>query len=156
MLREVDVLRLVALQVTRLAGGMFLLLYAEGLLPNPFACCAGLGDILAAVTAMPAAWAAYRRVSGWAAWVLAWNVIGTADFLLAILFGVSSQPGLPFRLYFQPPVAAVLTETPWRFIPAFYVPLFLIVHVALFVRLLPELRRSPATREASLAEPTSR
>lgn len=118
-MREVDVLPLVALHVTRWTGGMFLLLHAEGRLPNPFAFCAGLGDILAAVTAMPAAWAAYRRVPSWAAWVLAWNVVGTADFLLAILFGVSSQPGLPFRLFFEPPVAAVLTETPWRFIPAF-------------------------------------
>jgi hypothetical protein len=151
LLREVDVTPLVTLHVTRWAGGMFLLLHAEGRLSNPFAFYAGWGDILAAMTAMPAAWAAYRRVPGWPAWVLAWNVVGTADFLLAIFFGVTSQPGLPFQLFFEPPGAAVLTETPWRFIPAFYVPLFLVVHAAIFAKLIPELRRSPAKRDANLA-----
>jgi hypothetical protein len=141
-LAGVDVTPLVALHVTRWAGGMFLLLHAQGRLSDPFAFYAGWGDILAAVTAVPAAVAAYRRSPGWPVWVLAWNVIGFGDFLLAIFFGVTSQPDLPFRLFFEPPGAAVLTEVPWRFIPAFYVPLFLIIHVALFVRLVPMLRPS--------------
>ncbi len=128
---------LVGLHVTRLAGGLFILLAAEGRLSNPFAAIAGWGDILAATTAIPAAIMAWRARVGWEKWVLAWNVIGFLDFMSAITLGITSQPGSLLRLFFDEPGTAILGQLPWRFIPSFFVPLYIMIHVALFVRLVP-------------------
>jgi hypothetical protein len=126
---------LIALHVSRLAGGFFLLLNNDGRLANPFAGVAGWGDIAAAVLAVPVAIIAYRQRAGWTGWVLAWNVLGLIDFVVAVALGVTSQPGTPIRVFMEPPGAAILGQLPWRFIPAFYVPLLTIVHIGIFIRL---------------------
>jgi hypothetical protein len=139
---------LIALHISRLAGGFFILLHADGRLANPFAAAAGWGDLLAATLAIPAAIIAYRAKPGWEKWVLAWNVIGFTDFLSAVFFGATSQPGSPIQLFFEPPGAALLGQLPWRFIPGYFVPLYLIIHVAIFVRLWPArlpVKVAPAT-----------
>jgi hypothetical protein len=128
---------LIALHVTRLLGGLFILLHEEGRLANPFAMIAGWGDILAAVTAVPAAIIAARARPGWEQWVLAWNCLGFADFITAVALGATSQPGSPIQLFFEPPGTALLGQLPWRFIPNYFVPLYLIIHVAIFLRLWP-------------------
>jgi hypothetical protein len=128
---------LVGLHVTRLAGGLFILLAAEGRLSNPFAAIAGWGDVIAATTAIPAAIMAWRARDGWEKWVLAWNVIGFLDFMSAITLGITSQPGSPLRLFFDEPGTAILGQLPWRFIPSFFVPLYIMIHVAIFLRLMP-------------------
>jgi hypothetical protein len=134
---------LVGLHTTRLAGGLFILLAAEGRLSNPFAAIAGWGDILAATLAIPAAIIAWRARPGWETWVLAWNVIGFLDFMSAIGLGITSQPASPLRLFFEMPGTAILGELPWRFIPSFFVPLYIVIHVALFIRLVPAVFRRP-------------
>ena len=126
---------IVALHITRFAGGGFLLLHDAGRLSDPFAFYAGWGDVLTAAAAIPTALVVARRREGWRTWLLAWNLLGFADFCSAIFFGVTSQPGSPLRLFFEPPGASVLIELPWRFIPSYFVPLFLLTHVALFLRL---------------------
>ncbi|MGL5363159.1 MAG: hypothetical protein ACRDBH_09775 [Bosea sp. (in: a-proteobacteria)] len=142
---------LVSLHITRLAGGLFILLEAEGRLSNPFAAIAGWGDIIAATLAIPAAFMAWRGRQGWEAWVLAWNVIGFVDFISAVGLGITSQPGSPLRLFFEVPGTAILGELPWRFIPNFFVPLYIVIHVALFVRLVPVVfaRRSASQHALS-------
>jgi hypothetical protein len=132
---------LIALHATRLLGGLFVLLHGEGRLANPFAMIAGWGDVLAAVTAIPAAIIAARAKPGWERWVLAWNCIGFADFLTAVFLGATSQPGSPIQLFFETPGTALLGALPWRFIPNYFVPLYLILHVAIFIRLRPWGRR---------------
>jgi hypothetical protein len=132
---------LVGLQATRVAGGLFILLHAAGRLSNPFAAAAGWGDLLAAGLAIPAAIIAYRQLAGWEKWVLVWNLVGLLDFVSAVTFGLMSQPGSPLQVFMEPPGTAILAELPWRTIPGFYVPLFVITHIALFVRLWPALSR---------------
>jgi hypothetical protein len=136
---KLNVAALVALHVTRIAGGLFIPLFWEGRLSNPFAYVAGGGDLLAAALAIPAAIIAWRGKAGWAKWVLAWNVLGFADFMSAVGLGITSQPGSPLRLFYDQPGAAILGELPWRFIPGYFVPLYIIIHVALFVRLFHQL-----------------
>ena len=51
---------LVALHAIRLLGFTFLVLYASGRLPAPFAPSAGWGDMFVGATALPVAWAAAR------------------------------------------------------------------------------------------------
>jgi hypothetical protein len=148
-----DVPLLVGLHVTRIIGGAFILLHAEGRLSNPFAAAAGWGDLIAALLAIPAAIVAYRKSANWERWVFAWNVIGFVDFVSAVTFGLTSQPESPLRIFMEPPGTALLvSELPWRLIPFFFVPLYLIIHIALFVRLWPALAngsRQPSTKNAT-------
>lgn len=130
---------LVALHVTRVAGGLFILLHLEGRLSNPFAMIAGWGDVLAASLAIPAALVAWRARPGWEIWVIGWSVIGFLDFMSAVGLGVTSQSGSPLQVFFEAPGTAILGELPWRFIPSYFVPLYIILHIALFVRLAPVL-----------------
>lgn len=132
---------LVGLHATRVIGGAFILLHAAGRLSNPFAAAAGWGDLLAAFLAIPAAIVAYRQLAGWEKWVFAWNVIGFVDFVSAVTFGLTSQPGSPLQLFREPPGTALLSDLPWRLIPFFFVPLYIIIHAALFIRLWPALSR---------------
>lgn len=140
---------LISLHVTRLTGGLFILLEAESRLSNPFAAIAGWGDILTALLAIPAAFLAWRARAGWEAWVLAWNVIGFIDFMSAIGLGITSQPGSPLRLFFYMPGTAILGELPWRFIPSFFVPLYILIHVTLFIRLVPAVFKHHPVATAS-------
>jgi hypothetical protein len=127
---------LVALHTTRIAGGLFIPLFWEGRLSNPFAYIAGGGDLLSAALAIPAAYIAWQAKAGWEKWVLAWNVIGFVDFMSAITLGITSQPGSPLQIFFDAPGTGILGALPWRFIPSYFVPLYIMIHVALFVRLL--------------------
>jgi hypothetical protein len=137
VIQHISVAPLVALHVTRIAGGLFIPLFWEGRLSNPFAYVAGGGDLLSAALAIPTAIVGYRGKPGWKKWVLAWNVIGFADFISAITLGVTSQSGSPFQLFNDLPGTSILGALPWRFIPSYFVPLYLMIHVALFIRLLP-------------------
>jgi hypothetical protein len=112
---------------------------------------AGWGDRLAAGLAIPAAIVAYRQVEGWEKWVLAWNVIGLLDFVSAVTFGLTSQPGSPLQIFMEAPGTAILADLPWRTIPGFYVPLFIIAHIALFIRLWPALSRESQHRPGKSA-----
>jgi hypothetical protein len=141
---------LVGLHVTRIAGGLFILLFWEGRLSNPFAYIAGGGDLISAALAIPAAYIAMKAKLGWEKWVLAWNVIGFADFMSAIMLGVTSQPGSPLQLFFDAPGTGILGQLPWRFIPSYFVPLYIMIHVALFVRLLfPQLTSQRLVNQAA-------
>jgi hypothetical protein len=134
---QANVPLLVVLHTTRIAGGLFIPLQAAGRLSDPFASIAGWGDLLAATLAVPAAIIAWRARPGWERWVFGWNVIGFLDFISAVTLGVLSQPGSPLRMFFDTPGTALLGELPWRFIPSYFVPLYLMIHIALFVRLWP-------------------
>jgi hypothetical protein len=107
---------LVGLHASRVAGGAFLLLHTAGRLSNPFAAAAGWGDLLTAFLAIPAAIVAYRKLAGWERWVFAWNVIGFVDFMSAVTFGLTSEPGSPLQVFTDPP------GTAWRLIPGFFGP----------------------------------
>jgi hypothetical protein len=136
---QANVPLLVALHTTRIAGGLFIPLHAAGRLSDPFANIAGWGDLLAATLAVPAAIIALRAQPGWEKWVFGWNVIGFLDFISAVTLGVLSQPGSPLMMFSAAPGTALLGELPWRFIPSYFVPLYLMIHIALFVRLWPAI-----------------
>ncbi len=141
ILVNASIATLVAVQSSRFAGGIFIALNHEGRLSDPFALIAGSGDIIAAAFAIPAAYIAWKQKPGWKFWVLAWNFVGFFDFIIAIFLGVTSQMGSPIQLFAQEPGVAALGQLPWRYIPNYFVPLFLMIHVSLFIRLVPEVRQ---------------
>jgi hypothetical protein len=126
---------LVGVNFVRVLGAFFILLYADGRLPAPFAPVAGWGDILIGATALPLAWAIGKQIPGWWPATLAWNTLGLADLLAAISLGITSAPDSPLRLFHDGPSTVIMTDLPWVLIPAFLVPLLILTHIAVFYRL---------------------
>jgi hypothetical protein len=137
--RRVPLWLLVGVHTVRGLGISFIILYAAGRLPAPFAPVAGWGDIFVGATALPAAWLAYRRPAMARPTLRIWNVIGLEDLIAAIGLGVISSPG-PQRLIFAEPSSAIMTTLPWLLIPGFLVPLLFAVHIGIFIRLAKETK----------------
>ena len=93
---------LVAVHAIRVLGVIFLVLYAEGRLPAPFAPSAGWGDVLIGATALPLAWAVTRFGRRVRPLVFLWNAVGVADLLAAVALGTLSAPG-PLQVFVGPP-----------------------------------------------------
>lgn len=133
-LRRIPLETLVAVNAVRVLGVMFVILYAAGRLPAPFAPAAGWGDILAGITAIPVAWLLHRRGSSVRPLVWIWNAYGLLDLVVAVGLGVVSAPG-PTQLIIATPGTTIMTTLPWLLIPAFLVPLLACTHLAVFYRL---------------------
>jgi len=118
---------LIGLQVYRVLGGIFLVDWARGTLPGAFALPAGIGDIAVGLLALPAAlWVASglpigRKVGIW------WNLLGLADFAVAIATGMMTSPGRFQVLALNHPNTQIGTF-PTVMIPAFAVPSSIILH----------------------------
>jgi hypothetical protein len=126
---------LVAAQVYRVAGGIFLVLWADGRLPWQFALPAGIGDVTTGIVAVVVAA------------LLARNVIGAhratyADLVVAVTMGAMTSPGRAHLLAFEAPNLLV-TSYPLVMVPTFAVPLALMLHGLVLWR----LRRGAASAE---------
>jgi hypothetical protein len=132
---------LIALHAIRLLGFTFLVLYAEGRLPAPFAPSAGWGDMFIGATALPLAWAAQRFGARVRPLVLVWNALGVADLVVALTLGPLSAPG-PLQVFLGPPDSSPMTALPWLIIPGFLVPILFFTHVVIFHRLLAKTEAS--------------
>ena len=139
-----------------LPGWLFVLLYAAGKLPAPFAPSAGWGDIFAGVAALPLAWSIIRFGRRVAPLAFAWSVIGIADLVNAIALGALSAPG-PLQTFAGPPTSAIMTTLPWLIVPGFLVPSLIFIHVVIVYRLLAKTEVSFAAHPwlgAGQAKPT--
>jgi hypothetical protein len=141
---------LVAVNMLRVLGISFVVFYAAGRLPAPFAPSAGWGDIFIGIAALPVAWAAARFGARARNLIFAWNALGIVDLVAAIGFGATSSPG-PIQIFVGPPDSSLMTTLPWLLIPGFLVPCYLFIHVAIFYRLS---RRGVSTDASS--NPTAR
>ena len=135
---------LIGLNAARLAGFFFLLLAAAGRLSAPFAPMAAWGDMITAAAALPLAVVVARGVAEHAGWRVAfglWNLFGAVDLIVAVSLGVLSAQGTPFRVFTEGPGTLAMTTLPWAFVPAMIVPLFLLIHftIAMKLRTLPRL-----------------
>jgi hypothetical protein len=133
-LESVPLSWLTAVHAVRVLGVSFVLLYAAGRLPAPFAPVAGWGDIAIGLAALPVAWLVHHRATGWRGALLTWNTLGLLDLATAVTLGVLSSPG-PLRLIHTPTDSGLVSTLPWLIIPGFLVPLLAVTHIALFHRL---------------------
>jgi hypothetical protein len=127
---------LVALQVYRVFGGIFLVAWSRGTLSGTFALPAGSGDVLVGLLALPAAYLLFTRAPQARGLAVAWNVLGLVDFAIAIGIGILSAPG-PLQVIVPERPNAQLGTFPTVMIPAFAVPSSILLH-ALSLR---QLRR---------------
>jgi len=138
-----DVRVLTAIQAWRAGGLGFLALYAHGVLPGLFAWPAGLGDILIGVTAPWVMLALIRQPRFTASRLfVAWNLLGILDLVVAVGTGTLSSgfvAGLAGAV-----TTAPMAQLPLVLIPAYFVPLFIMLHLAA----LFQARHFPASRHS--------
>ncbi|MBT5414657.1 MAG: hypothetical protein HOH66_08050 [Rhodospirillaceae bacterium] len=121
---------LVAAQAWRVLGLMFVGLYAYDALPALFAFPAGLGDAAVGLTAPLVLVMLLRRPeSRREGWFVAWNWLGILDFAGALGTGILASGALP-ALVGAGPTSAPMGVWPLALIPAFWVPVFIILHLA--------------------------
>src|SRR6058998_1389642 len=133
---------LVGLNAGRLGGVFFLILAADGRLSAPFAPVAGAGDMLVAALAIPLAAMAAGGTDEHPAWLGVWNALGALDLIVAVSLGLLSAPGTPFRVFTEGPGTVAMTAVPWIIVPALLVPLYLLIHLTIAVK-LRSLQRTP-------------
>jgi hypothetical protein len=109
-------------QSWRVAGFVFLVLAAYGILPRIFALPAGWGDVAIGATAWLVGWklasADHRRS------FILWQALGMTDLVMAVSMGTLAGVIDPREIPTSP-----MTVLPLSLIPTFAVPLLLILHV---------------------------
>lgn len=139
---------LVAVQLYRALGVIFLVLYAADKLPGLFAWPAGLGDIAVGLAA-PVIGLAYARAPlERAGLVRAWNIVGILDLVVAVAMGFATAPSA-LRLVDAQPSSEMMTVLPMVLIPTFLVPLSIVLHAAS----LKKLHRTATVRGSSIPAP---
>ncbi len=138
-LTRLELPALIALQTFRIIGVIFIVAWAAGTLPAGFALPAGLGDVAIGLSAPFAAAAAARRQPQYLPLVRLWNILGTADLVIAVTTGVLHGRS-PIGLLAGAIPTDAMARYPLSLIPTFLVPLALMLHLATF-RALATSRR---------------
>jgi hypothetical protein len=148
-----DLRVLTAVQAWRAGGLVFLAFYAYDLLPGLFAWPAGLGDIAIGMTA-PWVAAALTRDPAFAAddRFAAWHVVGIVDLVVAVAAGTLSSGVVP-GLTTVP--TAPMAHLPLVLIPAFLVPLFVMLHVTALLHWRQARRAQPGNRGTFAGAPAA-
>jgi hypothetical protein len=83
---------IVSVQVYRVLGAIFLVLYAAGRMPGLFAWPAGVGDVIVGLLAPVVGIAYARRPQSAAGLLRAWNLLGIGDLIVALTTGFLTSP----------------------------------------------------------------
>jgi hypothetical protein len=118
---------LIALQVYRVFGAVFLAGALRGLVPGVFGLPAGIGDVLTGLFAVPAAIAVASGTAEGRRAAIVWNIFGLADFAVAILLGLITSPG-PLQLIVPSVPSIGAGVYPNVLTPAFVVPSSILLH----------------------------
>jgi hypothetical protein len=118
---------LIGVQLYRIEGAVFLIMFANGRMPGEFALPAGWGDVLIGVSAPIVAWLYRRDATRWRGLAVLWNVVGLADLIVAVGMGVLTAPGR-FQQFALDAPNALITAFPLVLIPTFLVPLSILLH----------------------------
>jgi hypothetical protein len=117
------------LQTLRIGGGLTLFAaWASGLAPWGWVATAGTGDILvglggAGVAVLLGTGLAWSRTAA-----QVWNVFGLVDMAHTLVRGLLSAPG-PQQRIFETPPNLVPALFPFIYLPAFVVPLTILLHI---------------------------
>lgn len=117
------------LQTLRIGGGLTLFAaWASGLAPWGWAATAGTGDILVGLGAAGVALLLGTGLAWSRTAAQLWNVFGLVDMAHTLVRGLLSAPGPQQRIFETPPnlVPAVF---PFIYLPAFVVPLTILLHI---------------------------
>jgi hypothetical protein len=130
---------LVGFQTFRVMGWIFILGWLIGEIPWEFAIPAGLGDIWAGVAGYRAMRAVNRGAADAETKVLRANVIGLADFVVAVLTGLVTSEGFLHLLAQDRP--NIINAYPLGLFPGFFVAIFIAFHLISLGKLRQARRR---------------
>jgi hypothetical protein len=125
---------LVAAQVYRVLGGIFLVLWLDGRLPWQFALPAGIGDVVTGGAAVAVAALLAQNAIGAHRATYAWSLFGIADLVVAVAMGAMTSPGRAHLLALDAP-NLLISSYPLVMVPTFAVPLALMLHGVVLWRL---------------------
>jgi hypothetical protein len=126
-----------------LLGGFMVLLALQGRLSGPFPQFAGWGDVVVGLIAIPLTVATARNFRSNRGNVLAWNILGTLDLVIAVSLGVVSAPGSPLQIFGETIGSTAMWSLPQSTIPTLLVPFYLITHGVIFAHLARADRKIP-------------
>jgi hypothetical protein len=127
LVEAVPLSALVGVQVYRVLGAIFLVLWADGRLPWQFAFPAGIGDVATGVLAVVVAGMLAAGAAGANQAAYAWCIFGIADLVVAVTTGALTSPGIAHLLSRDAP-NMLITAYPLVMIPTFAVPMSIILH----------------------------
>lgn len=135
-LLSLDLGWLVGVQLYRVIGPVaFLTLYYQGRLPGSFALPAGLGDAAVGISAPFVAMAVASRAATSRRLVVLWCAFGIADLVAAVTLGIlNSETSL--GLLAGEVTTTSLSALPLSVIPAYLVPLSVMLHLLALRRVL--------------------
>ena len=137
---------LVGVQLYRVLGVIFLILYAGGHLPGLFALPAGLGDTLVGILAPLVAASFARSPEHSARRVRLWNLLGIADLVIAVTMGFLTSPS-PFQIAAFDRPSGLIAMFPLSLIPVFAIPMSILLHLASLQKLGQEQRTGYKVQE---------
>ena len=120
---------LVGVQLYRVVGFSFLVLYALGRLPGEFAIPAGAGDVVVGLAAPVVGYLFYKGSRWSCLGVLSWNIAGILDLVVAVATGFLTSPG-PFQTLALETPNELITAFPLVLVPLYAVPLSILLHLA--------------------------
>src|SRR5580704_16830128 len=125
---------IVAAQIYRVGGGIFLVLWADGRLPWQFALPAGIGDVTTGCFAVVVAALLAQKAAGAHRAAYVWCLFGIADLIVAVTMGSMTSPGPAHLFAFDAP-NLLISSYPLVMVPTFAVPLALMLHGLVLWRL---------------------
>lgn len=136
----------IAVQVYRVEGVIFLILYASNLLPGMFAVPAGAGDVAVGLLALAIGIDISGRQQIRSRTVLLWNLFRIADLIVALATGFLTSPSTFQRFSFDHP-NELISVFPLVLIPTFLVPLAIVLHIISLVQLGRATAQTDSGRE---------
>lgn len=138
---RVDVSWLMAIQMLRVFGYIFLILFDLDMLSKWFALGAGYGDVLVGLLAPVATYLWVQKTRHAKSFAIFWNVLGILDFLaIAIPSYLIALPAVNNL----GPSSELMNYFPMVMIPAFIAPFFIILHFYSLRIILRTAKHSPS------------
>ena len=125
---------MVALNVVRVFAVLFLMLAVEGRLSGPFPHSAAWGDIITGIAAVPVLWL-LKGTGCDTPWQSAPGIYSALPILCSRLPLVSRRRRARLLQIFPAPGSEAMQNVPWSFVPTVLVPIWLILHAIIAVKL---------------------
>jgi hypothetical protein len=140
---------LLATQTFRIGVELFLhQLWIDGLVPKMLTFEGANVDIYIGISAALIAWLASRGRLGMKV-AFAWNILGLLALTNVVVRAVLTAPG-PFKLIHTEVPDRMMSTVPFLFIPGFFVPLAVVLHVLAIRALISQMRSRNGTASAGI------
>jgi hypothetical protein len=132
--RSIPLWKVTAVHALRLLGTSFVVGAVVGKLPGLFGYVAGIGDVVAALTAIPLAVALAKGQPGLRTRFAVWNAFGLIDLVVAITLGILHSP-TAFGVLHGSVSTASFGHLPASLVPTFGVPAYVVLHLLAWNRM---------------------